>query len=184
MSGHWVFVCGPSGAGKDSVMAWARDQLAGDPGVVFSQRFVTRSAAAGADHQGLEELQFEQLKRRGALAWNWEAHGFQYGIAGRYAQQVAWGRVVVVNGSRAHVAALADRTGLHVVEIAAHPEAIAVRLARRGRDAPEAVVQRLERNARLARVQGARVISNDGALAVAGQQLVDYLAGLSDRQMA
>jgi ribose 1,5-bisphosphokinase PhnN len=26
--GAWAFVCGPSGAGKDSVIAWARERLA------------------------------------------------------------------------------------------------------------------------------------------------------------
>ena len=37
-AGTWVFVCGPSGAGKDSVIGWARGQLADRPGIVFAQR--------------------------------------------------------------------------------------------------------------------------------------------------
>jgi ribose 1,5-bisphosphokinase PhnN len=41
MSGHWVFVCGASGAGKDSVMAWAQEHLAGTSAIVFSRRMLS-----------------------------------------------------------------------------------------------------------------------------------------------
>jgi len=49
MSGKWVFVCGPSGAGKDSVLAWASDHLAGRRDIVFARRMVTRPMQPGSD---------------------------------------------------------------------------------------------------------------------------------------
>lgn len=179
MSGAWVFICGPSGAGKDSVIAWARDHLAGNTDVVFAQRLMTRPTAAGADHNGMAAEQFELLLQGGGLAWHWQAHGYHYGIASRYAQQVGWGRVVVVNGSREHVAGLRRSAELQVVQIAADAQDIAIRLARRGRDAPEAVAKRLARNTLLAQVDADLVIANDGELAVAGERLARHLASLA-----
>lgn len=175
MKGAWVFVCGPSGAGKDSVMAWARERLTPNPHVVFSQRLMTRACAAGADHLALESVRFEQLRRDGGLAWHWRAHGFQYGVQARYAQQVNWGRVVVVNGSREHVASLLPESEIRVVQIVADSCEIATRLERRGRDDPGAVASRLARNERLGCVAGAIEIANDGALDVAGERLKRYL---------
>ena len=178
MSGAWVFVCGPSGAGKDSVIAWAREQLADTGDVVFAQRLITRPTPAGADHQGLDPGYFARLRDSGGLAWHWAAHGFHYGVAQRYARQVGWGRVVVVNGSREHVAGMHADPKIRVVQVVADPAALAGRLARRGRDAPEAVAGRLARNARLGAGQADLTISNDGALAAAGQRLAAYLFGL------
>lgn len=183
MSGAWVFVCGPSGAGKDSVIAWARQHLAGSTDVVFSQRLMTRPTPAGADHQAVDPLEFERLRRGGALAWHWQAHGFHYGVASRYARQVDWGRVVVVNGSREHAASLnaGPGAGVHVVQIAADPGRVADRLAQRGRDAPAAMAARLARNTRLGGMQADLLIANDGELAAAGQRLLDYLIELALR---
>ena len=179
MSGAWVFVCGPSGAGKDSVIASARELLAGNGQIVFSQRWMTRPAPAGADHRGMAPGQFVHLRDSGGLAWHWEAHAHHYGVAARYARQVSWGRVVVVNGSREHVARLHVDPKVRVVQVVADPADIAVRLARRGRDAPEGIASRLARNAQLGPVRGDLMISNDGALAVAGQRLAKYLVSLA-----
>lgn len=182
MRGAWVFVCGPSGAGKDSVIAWARQQLTDKTNVVFSQRLMTRPTPAGADHQGMDLVEFEQLLRGGQLAWHWHAHGFHYGVGVRYAQQVNWGRVVVVNGSREHAASLKTaREDIRIVHIAAEPAHIADRLAQRGRDAPAAIADRLARNARLDRIDADLVIPNDGELPAAGRRLADYLMGLTSR---
>lgn len=181
MSGAWVFVCGPSGAGKDSVIAWARRHLAANTDVMFSQRLMTRPTPAGADHHAVDPTEFERLRHGGALAWHWQAHGFRYGIASRYARQVHWGRVVVVNGSREHAASLSagPGTGIYVVQIAAAPARIADRLAQRGRDAPAAMAARLARNTRLDGMQAHLVIANDGELAAAGRRLADYLVSLA-----
>ena len=74
MNGLWVFVCGASGAGKDSVMAWAAEYLQNSPRVVFARRMVTRAAHAGSDHDAITSEQFAQLQAAGALAWHWQAH--------------------------------------------------------------------------------------------------------------
>ena len=65
MSGAWVFVCGASGAGKDSVMAWAQQRLAKRPDIVFSRRMVTREAKPGADDTPITLAQFDALRMAG-----------------------------------------------------------------------------------------------------------------------
>jgi ribose 1,5-bisphosphokinase len=175
MSGLWVFVCGPSGAGKDSVMSWAATHLADRPEIVFSRRMVTRPSHTHSDHDEVTAAQFAQLNNKGALTWCWEAHGFCYGIDARYAQHITAGRVVVVNGSREHASALTATKQVRVVQIVAHAEHLASRLAQRGRDTPHAVTQRLARNTQFVDLRADQTIFNQDALADAGHQLADYL---------
>lgn len=175
MSGGWIFVCGPSGAGKDSVIASARQALSGRQDIVFARRMVTRPAQQGSDHDPVEEADFLAVLQAGGLSWHWRAHGFYYGISRHYADEVEAGRSVVVNGSREHVNSLAPSPGLRVVQVTADQTQLADRLARRGRDASHAVSERLARNTRFTGMQADCVIVNDGELAAAGRRLADYL---------
>ncbi|MEO5660365.1 MAG: phosphonate metabolism protein/1,5-bisphosphokinase (PRPP-forming) PhnN [Polaromonas sp.] len=173
--GGWVFVCGPSGSGKDSVIAAARQLLGGRSDIVFSRRVVTRAVHTESEHDAVEESVFGELVLSGELCWHWQAHGFGYGIARHYADDVSRGRLVVVNGSRAHVTGLPSSPHVRVVQIAAEPDQLARRLALRGRDTTAAVAERLARNSHFANMQAELVIVNDGELAAAGQRLADYL---------
>jgi phosphonate metabolism protein PhnN/1,5-bisphosphokinase (PRPP-forming) len=175
MSGAWVFVCGPSGAGKDSVLAWAAEHLADRRDIVFARRVVTRSVQPGSDHDPITPQQFALMRRTGELAWCWQAHGFDYGIAAHYCAEVATGRTVVVNGSREHASNLESIQSVRVVQIMVDAEQLAVRLARRGRDDPEQINQRLLRNARFNALRADHTILNQGVLASAGRELANYL---------
>ena len=175
MSGKWVFVCGPSGAGKDSVLAWAAEHLAERRDIVFARRVVTRSVQPGSDHDPVTAQQFAQLRRAGELVWFWQAHGFDYGIAAHYCAEFAAGRTVVVNGSREHALALESIQSVRVVQITVGAEQLALRLAQRGRDDPEQINQRLLRNARFNAMRVDHTILNQGELASAGRQLAHYL---------
>jgi phosphonate metabolism protein PhnN/1,5-bisphosphokinase (PRPP-forming) len=176
MSGLWVFVCGPSGAGKDSVLDWAARHLATRQDIVFARRMVTRNTHPGSEHEVATPGHFSHLLGIGALAWHWEAHGFQYGIAANYAKDVAAGKVVVVNGSREHAARLERSALVRVVQIVADPVHLNKRMEHRGRDAPHEIARRLARNAMFKDLRADHTIVNHGELADAGRQLVDYLA--------
>ena len=176
MSGAWAFICGPSGAGKDSVMASAEQLLGPRPDIVFARRMVTRPAQIGSDHDAVSEAGFLELLESGGLSWHWQAHGHSYGIARRYEDDVLAGRRVVVNGSRAHVLSLAPSPGLRVIEVTADPQQLATRLMQRGREDSSAVADRLARNSSFPGLQADMVIVNDGALAIAGRRLADYLS--------
>ena len=176
MSGAWIFICGPSGAGKDSVMASAQQVLGTRPDIVFARRMVTRPAQTGSDHDVVSETGFLELLESGGLSWHWQAHGYSYGIARSYERDVLAGRQVVVNGSRAHVLGLAPAPDLRVIEVTADPQQVANRLIQRGRDSNSAVASRLARNSSFSGLQADLVIVNDGALTVAGRCLADYLS--------
>jgi phosphonate metabolism protein PhnN/1,5-bisphosphokinase (PRPP-forming) len=177
MSGAWIFICGPSGVGKDSVIASAQQTMRERKDIIFSRRLVTRPAQTGSDHDPVNETDFLGLMSTGRLSWHWKAHGFYYGIALRYTADVQAGRLVVVNGSRAHVHQLAPSATVRVVHITADPVHLAARLKLRGRDADSAVAQRLARNSLFDGLKAECLIANDSSVAVAGQQLADYLTG-------
>lgn len=182
MSGAWIFVCGPSGGGKDSVIATAKKTMCENPDVIFSRRMVTRPAQTGSDHDPISEADFLGLMQTGRLSWDWKAHGFYYGIAQHYAADVQAGRLVVVNGSRAHVQQLVPSATVRVVQVTADPTALASRLKLRGRDTDNAVAKRLARNTLFTGLHAECVIVNDKAVATAAQQLVDFLTCVGNRR--
>jgi ribose 1,5-bisphosphokinase len=178
MKGCWVMVCGPSGAGKDSVLAWAQAALAGHPRVRFARRMVTREAHVASDHDVVSPQSLDALQAGGGLAWHWQAHGFRYAVASGYADEVAQGRLVVVNGSREHVQALAARHDVRCVLVTAPAAVLAQRLHARARENAAAVAQRVARNGRMAAPPADLTILNEGDLAAAGASLRDYLLEL------
>ena len=79
MSGTFVAVVGSSGAGKDSVMSYARERLGAD--IVIVRRVVTRDADGGSeDHDSMTLDQFVAAETEGRFALSWEAHGLRYGL--------------------------------------------------------------------------------------------------------
>lgn len=179
MSGCWVIVCGPSGAGKDSVLFWTQAALARHPRVRFARRLVTREAQAASDHAPVSAAEMQALRAGGALAWHWEAHGCAYGVPADYAKDVAEGRIVVVNGSRAHALSLADCDDVRCVLVTAPEPVLRQRLEARGREDATAVAERVERNRAQVPPVADCTIANDGALEIAGAALRDYLLGLA-----
>ncbi|HEX7892323.1 MAG TPA: phosphonate metabolism protein/1,5-bisphosphokinase (PRPP-forming) PhnN [Ramlibacter sp.] len=179
MKGWWVMVCGPSGAGKDSVLGWAQRELASHPAICFARRLVTRPSEPGSEHEPVDPATLEALRRQGGLAWNWDAHGLRYGIRSEYARRVAAGEIVVVNGSREHARSVAHRSDLRCVLLTASPDVLHSRLHTRAREDAKSISLRLARNAGLSAPFAHRVIANDSALENAGAALRDYLVELA-----
>ena len=78
--GAFVVVVGPSGAGKDTLLAHARTALAADPHFVFVRRVVTRPPGPFEDHDTMSETEFARREAEGAFALSWRAHGLLYGV--------------------------------------------------------------------------------------------------------
>ena len=130
-----VAVVGPSGAGKDTLMAGARAHLAGDARFLFVRRSITRPAGAGGeDHRSLTREEFTNARDAGAFALWWEAHGLLYGIPRAIEAEMAMGRIAVANLSRGVLDDAGSRYPLRVLEITAPPDVLAARLAARGRE--------------------------------------------------
>src|SRR5688500_15089949 len=78
-NGVFVAVVGPSGAGKDTIIDYARMVLKDEPGFHFVRRVVTRPSSVDAeDHDTLSEAEFSKALQSGAFSHQWEAHGLCY----------------------------------------------------------------------------------------------------------
>jgi len=177
MAGRLVLVVGPSGAGKDTLIAAAKTALAGDDRYVFPKRIITRHAVPTTeDHDSVSPERFAELKQAGAFALDWEAHGLTYGLPARLNEDLAAGRTVVVNGSRAAVKEARRRfAALTVLLIDASTEVRSARLAGRGRETASEIAERLGREVPDA-LPGAVRVDNSGALA---DGVAAFLAALS-----
>ncbi len=174
-NGAFVAVVGPSGAGKDTLIAYARERFANEASVEFVRRVITRPAdAQSEDHDTLAEAAFDEALADGAFAIAWEAHGLKYGLPAAVDRMVEQGHVAVANVSRGAIPALRARyANVAVVEITAAPEILAARLAGRGRESRGDVLTRLARTVPAeSRGPGVTVIDNSGPKAIAGDALV------------
>lgn len=169
-----IGVVGPSGAGKDTLMAGARAALAGDARFRFVRRTITRPAEAGGeDHRPLPPAAFKAERDAGGFALWWQAHGLLYGIPA----DLRPGQVSIANLSRTVLAEADRRFPLLVLEITAPPAVLAARLAARGREDAADVAARLARQAPLP--DGLRVarVLNDGPVAQGVARVLEVLRG-------
>jgi ribose 1,5-bisphosphokinase len=175
-----VYLVGPSGAGKDSLLAWLRSRLSPKLPVRIARRTVARmrSEPAPGDAENAElvsRARFDALRESGAFALDWDANGCSYGIRRENLSELADGCSVVVNGSRAYLGeALRRFPGLEVISVTAPRECLRERLVARGRESSEAVEARVARNPEFALPAGVPVveIANDGVLERAGRRLL------------
>jgi ribose 1,5-bisphosphokinase len=177
MSARLVYVMGPSGAGKDSLLSYARSALAGEP-IVFAHRYITRAAGAGENHVALSADEFAGRSKLGLFALEWASHELRYGIGIELDAWLARGCAVVVNGSRQHLRATLARYPLaQIVHVDAAPHVLAARLGARARESAEQIAARLARRAPFQVPDGVRMttIDNSGALETAGRAFVDLL---------
>lgn len=147
MRGRLIYLIGPSGSGKDSLLQAARERLAAQ-GCRIVRRVITRSAEAlGEDAVGVSLAAFEQLQGQGAFAMSWHANGLAYGIPKQIDDWLAAGQDVLVNGSRAYLREARQRyPELIGIVLTVDLEVLRERLRQRGRETPEQIEQRLARN--------------------------------------
>lgn len=152
-------IVGPSGAGKDTLIAGA---LQARPDLRLVRRVITRpTEAGGEDFEGVTEATFAARKAQGDFALDWQAHGLHYGIP---RAQIDGPGDVLFNGSRAALLAARDRfPDLRVILITAPDAILAERLAARGREDAADIRARLARAAfHLPEGISAVTIRNDG----------------------
>src|SRR5262249_49700432 len=127
--GRLVLVVGPSGAGKDTLIARARAACRDDASVVFPRRIVTRPPSPFEDNEYVPQPAFGQAAASGAFSLWWSAHGQSYGIPLAIDVEIEAGRTVVCNVSRTVVdAARARYSNVVVVLVTAPREVLAARL--------------------------------------------------------
>jgi ribose 1,5-bisphosphokinase len=175
--GRLFFVVGPSGAGKDTLIAGA---IAADPGLIWARRCITRSEATGGEpFEGLTEAEFDARLQAGKFALHWQAHGLCYGVPHAAFAPLENGQDVLLNGSRGAIAqAQAVFPNMRVINITAPDHILAQRLAARGREGASDVAQRLAR-ASFALPKGVCAIEviNDGAPGIGAARLLQAIKG-------
>lgn len=67
--GRLVLVVGPSGAGKDTVIAGVKAACRDNLAVVFPRRVVTRASSDAEDHDTLAPADFDQAIEEGAFSF-------------------------------------------------------------------------------------------------------------------
>ena len=141
-----IAVVGPSGVGKDTVMAAL---CAAQPGLEPVRRVITRPAEAGGEPFVAATGQaFQQMQAQGDFVLSWQAHGLSYGIPRSISEQRKRAMGVLVNLSRSVlVEAQAQFGDLIVLSLTATPDTLATRLRARGRETAADQVNRLHRAA-------------------------------------
>jgi phosphonate metabolism protein PhnN/1,5-bisphosphokinase (PRPP-forming) len=144
--GALVMVVGPSGAGKDALIAGARRAFKGDDRFIFVDRHVSRPAHPSEVHISVSDTVFTDATAKRKYALTWAAHGINYGITTTIDDHIRSGRAVVFNASRVIVAEARRRYARPLVVLIDCPAEIrAARILLRGREEPVELRQRLTR---------------------------------------
>ena len=168
LPGTLFAIVGPSGAGKDTLINLARQQLDDEVNWHFVRRHITRPSEAGGEaHIETDVKEFKALVTQNAFALHWQAHGLCYGIARGNQDLVHNGVNVVVNLSRSILDdAVTKFPRVHVIHVTAPKSVLEHRLNQRGREASEDIQIRIERaTLKLSSAASITHIVNDGILA-------------------
>jgi ribose 1,5-bisphosphokinase len=182
-SGRLIYVIGPSGAGKDSVISYARDRLGAESaGHVFARRHITRPAGSGGeDHIPITMDAFDRGCADRRFALHWRGNGLGYGVTAEIDLWLGAGRHVVLNGSRGYLPeAQAIYPNLLPVLIQIDPAVLRQRLLARGRETPEQIAARIQRAVELEIIDHPALVAipNNGPLAHAGDAFLALLRSL------
>lgn len=181
-TGRLFYLIGPSGAGKDSLISYARKRLNGERSVLFAHRYITRPPLANDEnHVALSQKEFLERLKKGFFAMHWRSHSFHYGIGAEIDLWIGQRCKVVVNGSRSYLTKAMDRYPfLDVILLDVSDNQLAHRLRVRGRETEEEIESRLDHNRQmkhtlLSHVPNLSIINNDGPLESAGEHFIQRL---------
>lgn len=182
-AGSFFVVVGASGVGKDTLIAGAMEILAPTGRYVQARRMITRPAGPGEDHVPMSVDEFARLEASGGFLHTWDAHGLRYGLPTALRDELARGRNVVANGSRASLPNLIGKVSpLVVIEVTAPRAALRERILGRGRESAEQVEARLGREVTpLPEQLDVATVVNDSSVAEGVERLVAAFEAMASR---
>ena len=182
MKNKLIYVMGPSGSGKDSLMKWVMQHKEPDLNLRWAHRWVTRE---NNDHGGTDQFitneRFEELRSNHLLAMDWSANDISYGIESAQLEFKHDHELIFINGSRAyfnHARSLYPE--LLAIHVSASLETLEGRLLARGRESEASIAKRLKRAELMAVEPDESILEvrNDGELERSGQMVLTYLQNL------
>jgi ribose 1,5-bisphosphokinase len=180
--GTLFYVVGASGAGKDSLMTYARARVGDRSAVFFAHRYITRAADVGGEnHVAINRAEFARMKALDLFALDWESHGCCYGLGREIDLWLERGANVVINGSRGFLPEASSRyPNLCVVLVEVSAAILRARLETRGREKPEEIERRIARATEF-NVEHSNMVTirNNGALNEAGDRFANVLCGVT-----
>lgn len=181
MAGNLVYIMGPAGAGKDTLLNQIRNSVGAQPPAVVAHRYITRpDDATGENHIALDSGAFRERERLGCFALTWSRDGIHYGIGREIDLWLGEGIHVIVNGSRGAFEDAANRYGdrLRPVLLELPADVRRQRLMARGREDAGEITARLARDERLPIADHPRLMTLDARRppSVVAQTLLEGLA--------
>ncbi len=163
MAGRLIYLMGPSGAGKDTVLLGLSSLLGSS--AYLAPRVITRASTATEPASvSVTQAEFEYMESSGRLAMAWRANGLAYGVLRDINDRLVEGCDVLLNGSRAYLPeARRKYADLVPVLLNVEPELLRQRLHARGRENTHQILQRLQRNDRFERLQVGPVLVIDNS---------------------
>ncbi|MFP1870165.1 ribose 1,5-bisphosphokinase [Lonsdalea quercina] len=141
-----IYLIGPSGAGKDSLLEAIR--ASSPKRLLVAHRYITRPASlSGENHVALTVDEFRQRRRHGLFALDWRAHDNHYAIGIEIHLWLERGLDVVVNGSRGYLKQAQRLYGsqLFPLCLTVSPPILRHRLLTRGRENAGQIEARMQR---------------------------------------
>jgi ribose 1,5-bisphosphokinase len=184
MSQRLIYTIGPSGAGKDSVLAWLRQHLSNQSTVHFARRVIDRPAQLdGEINEYLSTEEFIAQRDLQAFALNWTANRHHYGVRHTELAALKCNQWVFVNGSRAHLdKALELFPSMVVLHITAPLPILEARLVTRSRESTDQIAARLSRVALFQPNKQCTFfeVQNDKSLEETGYRILQVLTQLPE----
>lgn len=182
-NGTLILVVGPSGAGKDTLLAEARRHFSGNRDVMFCERIITRSGDIGEKHVHATDTEFQRMVDAGGFFLHWDAHELRYGIPAGMLDELRAGRTVIANVSRRVLGEAQKKwPNTIILNVTARKDVLRKRLLGRGRESAEFIDKRLERAFSVALPDEGRIeeIDNSGALQPAARRMIAIIASTLD----
>lgn len=154
MNQRAYYIMGPSGAGKDSVIEEVSEHFGAE--ISRPPRYITRKIVRSDTelHNVMSSETFKEFADKSCFSLYWEANGFFYGYDKQWLEDLAEGKIVLLNGSRSYWAEVKLRYGekLCPVYLELSPESQTERLIGRGRETHEQIEKRIARSTQLSHI--------------------------------
>ena len=167
--GYLFLVVGPSGAGKDTLIDYVTIKLP----VIKVKRYITRLPNAFEDFISVSVSDFNKMD----FFLKWGSYDKQYGISAEVLSGLKSDRHFIINVSRDVISEAKSKWAkTFVISLSVSKEVLVKRALERGRDSPEEIKKRLDRDFTVS--ADFTVDSSNPDASVAGDKIVGFIKKL------